>query len=185
MVDGATIVEIKRQQVVLQRGGERVVVHITGGSAVVSPALDEPRTRASEDGIPVPAGDVQQARQFVISKVIAPYDPRVAKLKTPLALKDVASFVDYFQNRVEAERSTLVTTALGPAVELAGVDPELLHNLRLESTDQIIEISGMGIDSLDRFQQILRLFAEHQRGGSFNISVLRDGVVQPLYYALQ
>jgi hypothetical protein len=34
LIDGATIVDIRHQQVVLTRGGERVVVRITGGSAV-------------------------------------------------------------------------------------------------------------------------------------------------------
>jgi hypothetical protein len=137
--------------------------------------------KAPEGTIPVPAGDPQVARQAVISKVIAPYDPRVEKLKATVSQKAVTSFVGYFQTQLEEERSTLVTTDLGPAVDLAGVDPELLDSLRLESTDRIVEISGMDIDSPKRFAEILQILGQAK---IVDVSVLRGDVIQSLYYTV-
>jgi len=182
LVDGATIVEIKRQQVVLKRGEELVVVRITGGSP--GQAAGEPAKSAPDAAIQVPAGDSQQARQFVISKVIPPYDPRVEKLKTVIPRNDVHHFIDNFQSQLKDEEPLLVTTSLGPAVSVAGIDPEIRRSLRLESTDLIVGISGMGVDSLDRFRQILDMLGGN-RVIIFNMAVLRGEVIQPMYYAVQ
>jgi hypothetical protein len=184
VIDGATIVEIKRQQVVLKRGEEFVTIRITGGSPVATGALGK---KAPEGTIPVPAGDPQVARQAVISKVIPPYDPRVEKLKTTVSRRDVNRFVGYFQDQLKEERPTLVTTSLGPAADLVGVDTEILRNMKLEPTDRIVEINGMGVDSLDRFRQILEILGQSHgnRAGVFNISVLRGEAIQPLYYAVK
>jgi type II secretory pathway component PulC len=179
LVDGAMIVEIKRQQVVLKRGEEFVTIQITGGSAVAGQPPGEPGKNTPDSAIPVPAGDPQVARQAVISKVIPPYDPRIEKAKTTVSREDVTRFVGYFQDRLKGERSTLVTTSLGPAVDLGGVDLELLDNLKLESTDRIVEISGMDVDSPRRFLEILDILG---RAKIVDISVLRGDVIQPFYY---
>jgi len=180
-IDGATIVEIKRQQVVLKRGEEYITVQITGGSPVAGQASGEPGKRVSDDTIPVPAGDPQVARQAVISKVIPPYDPRIEKAKTTVSREDVARFVGYFQDRLKEERSALVSTSLGPAVDLGGVDLEILDSLKLESTDRIVEISGMDVNSPRRFTEILEILG---RAKIVDISVLRGDVIQPLYYTV-
>jgi len=183
LVDGATIVEIKHEQVVLTRGGERVVIRITGGSAVERAREEEQSPGA---GLPIPAGDPQLARQFVISKVIPAYDPRVKELEVTVSRKNVDHFVNSFQEQLKAEAPLLVTTPLGSAVDLSGVDSELLGSLGLESTDRIVSINGMGVDSPDRFRQILELLDKSRmnRGTVFNMVVLRGETIQPLYFGI-
>jgi len=184
MVNGATIVSIKHQQVVLKRGTETLVLHITGGTAIAhAPA----RERAPGEAIPVPT-DVMNPRQEVISKVIPPYDPRVQKVRKEISRNDVTNFVADFELQVNNGKPVLTTTSLGPAVDLAYADPAVIHSLGLETADQIVEINGMGIDSLDRFRQVLEIMGG-RRGGNrvdtFNISVLRNGSFQPLYYVVK
>jgi len=185
LVDGATIVDIKRQQVVLKRGEEVFVVQITGGSPVAGPPNRSPIERTPGDVIPVPAGDAGLARQFVISKVIAAYDPRVEQLKTPVSRKDVKRFASYFQEQLKNEAPVFATTPqVGQTVGLGNVDTEIFQRLSLESTDQIVSINGMGVDSPDEFRKILDILGG-DRVSMFNIVVLRGEAVQPLYYAVK
>jgi hypothetical protein len=182
-VDGATIVDIKHQQVVLKRGEERVVVRITGGSAVERAREEEQSPGA---GLPIPAGDPQLARQFVISKVIPAYDPRVKELEVTISRKDVDRFVSYFQEELKGETPFLVTTPVGAAIDLSGVGSELLGSLGLESSDRVVSINGMGVDSPDRLRQILEILdkSRGRRGTVFNMVVLRGETIQPLYYGI-
>jgi type II secretory pathway component PulC len=184
LVDGATIVEIRHQQVVLKRGEERVVVRITGGSPVERVREEEPSPGA---GLSIPAGDPQLARQFVISKVIPAYDPRVKELEVTVSRKNVDRFSSYFQEQMKDERLLLVTTPIGSAIDLSGVDSELLGSLGLESTDRVVSINGMGVDSPDRLRQILEILNKSRmnRGTVFNMVVLRGETIQPLYFGVQ
>ena len=184
VVNGATILSITHQQVVLKRGTETLVLHITGGTGVVHSASPE---RAPSDAIPVPT-DSKNPRQDVISKVIPPYDPRVQKIRVEISRSDVMHFVADFEAQVNDGKPVLVTTSVGSAVDLAQADPDVIRALGLEMTDQIVEINGMGIDSLDRFRQVLEIMGGKRGGnrvGTFNISVLRDGSFKPFYYAVK
>lgn len=185
VIDGASIVAIRHQQVVLKRGEEFVVVRITGGSPVAGRPAGGPPERAPGDLIPVPAGDAGLARQFVVSKVIAAYDPRVEQLKAPVSRKDIKRFASYFQEQLNEASPIFVTTPqVGETVDLGAVDTEMIQRLRLEPTDRIISINGIGIDSPDAFRQILEILGGN-RVSMLNIVVLRGEAVQPLYYAIQ
>ncbi|HLB94555.1 MAG TPA: hypothetical protein VJK28_00090 [Nitrospiria bacterium] len=172
VVEGATIVEIKRQQVLLKRGEEIIQVHLAGGS---------PQERAPGDPIPVPVRpkDPRQALQQVLGQETPPYDSRVDK--RAVSRPEIDRFVQFLQGQTP-ETITPVTTSIGPAIHMDRLDRDLLVTLGLEPSDLIVGISGMGIDTPDRLTQILGIL----NGATvFNLSVLRGNVVQPLYYTVQ
>lgn len=179
LLEGATLTEIRREAVLLKRGEEVITLRLTIGS---------PSEYQAMDPIPVPVAlrDPNQARQAVISKVIPPYDPQVEQAKRAISRNEVNRFVSHFQDQLKDQAPVLVTTSVGMAVDLAHVDGDLLRTLGLESTDRIVEINGMGVDSPDRFRQILEILGKNRgnRGSVFNISVLRGEVIQPLYYGI-
>jgi type II secretory pathway component PulC len=179
MLGGATLTEIRREEVLLKRGEEVITLRLTIGSPAEYHAMDP---------IPVPAAlrDPNQARQAVISKVIPPYDPQVEKAKRAVSRNEVDRFVNHFQDQLKNQAPVLVTTSVGMAVDLAHVDGDILRTFGLESTDRIVEINGMGVDSPDRFRQILDIMGKNRgnRGSVFNISVLRGEAIQPLYYGI-
>jgi len=176
MVSGDTLTEIRRQEVMLKRGEEVVRVPLSKGS---------PDERRAQDSIPIPvaAGDPMQLRQAVISQVIAPYDPRVEKVKKDVSRKEVKRFVSYFQDQMKTQAPIWGTTSLGPVVDLNSVDTGLLDSLGLQSTDRIVEISGMGVDP-DRFGKIMEIL-DGRRVTVFNMSVVRGDAVQPLYFGIK
>jgi general secretion pathway protein C len=173
VVDGATIVEIKNQQVLLRRGAQTEVVHITGGSPVQRKPGDSIQVVAASD-------DPRENLQGVLSQVIPPYDRRVAHLRTSLSRGEFGRFVDHFSSAT-GRSPKFVDTVAGPALSVADVDQDLLKELRLERADLIVGISGMGIESEDRLAQILETVS---RAKVVDISVLRGGAVQPLYYVV-
>ncbi|HUK55345.1 MAG TPA: hypothetical protein VLY20_01650 [Nitrospiria bacterium] len=176
---GATLTEIRRQEVLLKRNGDVVTLHLTAGT---------PDDYHAMDPIPVPVAlqDPMRARQIVISKVIPPYDARVEKAKMAISRDDVNRFVSYFEDQLKGSSPVLTTTSVGAAVDLSHTEGDLLRTLGLESTDLVVGINGMGVDSPDRFRQILEILGKSQgnRGGVFNIVVLRGDTVQPLYYGI-
>jgi general secretion pathway protein C len=173
VVDGATIVEIKNQQVLLRRGELIELIDITGGSPV---------KRAPGDEIPVIAAsnDPRENLQGVLSQVLPPYDPRVKKLRKAVSRDAMDRFVAHFS--ASGEPPKFVDTFAGPALTVASVDPSLLSSLGLHQTDLIVGISGMGIDSPDRLTQIWQMVG---RAKVVDISVLRGRKVQPLYYMVK
>jgi hypothetical protein len=58
--------------------------------------------------------------------VIPAYDPRVKELEVPISRKNVDRFSSYFQEQMKDEMPFLVTTPIGSAIDLSGVDTELL-----------------------------------------------------------
>jgi len=176
---GATLTEVRRGEVLLTREGEVITLRLASGS---------PEERRDLDPIPIPAStnDPVRARQAVISKVIPPYDSRVEKAKMAISRDDVNYFVSYFQDQLKEGLPVLTATPVGEAVDLSHVEGNLLRSLGLESTDRIVGINGMGVDSTDRFRQILEMLGKGQgkRGIVFNIVVIRGDVAQPLYYGI-
>jgi len=176
---GATLTDVRRDAVQLERDGEMITLRLTSGTQEEHRDLDP---------IPIPVGlnDPLRARQAIISKVIPPYDARVEKARMAISRDDVKSFVSYFQDQLNAGSPVLTSTSVGEAVELSHVTGNLLRSLGLESTDLIVGINGMGVDSTDRFRQILELLGKGQgnRGVVLNIVVLRGEAVQPLYYGI-
>jgi general secretion pathway protein C len=173
VVDGATIVEIKNQQVLLRRGAQTEVVHITGGSPVQRQPGDSIQVVAASD-------DPRENLQGVLSQVIPPYDRRVAHLRTSLSRGKFDRFVEHF-NSATGQSPKFVDTVAGPALSVADLDQDVLKDLRLERADLIVGISGMGIESQERLAQILETVS---RAKVVDISVLRGGAVQPLYYVV-
>ena len=171
-VAGAAHVEIKRQQVVLKKGEEIVVVQISG---------EIPRERTSGDPIPVPTGseDPRQALQQVLAEQMDPTDPHVEKKE--IAQPELYQLLHFLHSQVE-ETNVFVTTSLGPAIKLDRMDQETITFLGLKPSDLIVGISGMGLDSKDRITQIIEIL---NRAKVFNLSVLRGRVVQPLYYSVR
>jgi len=171
-VAGATLVEIKRQQVVLKKGGEVVVVQISE---------EIPRERTAGDPIPVPMGseDPRKALQQVLAEQMDPTDPQVEKKEVS---QPELHHLLQFLNRQAEETNVFAATSLGPAIKLDRMDQEILTYLGLKPSDLIIGISGMGLDSKDRITQIIEVL---NRAKVFNLSVLRGRVVQPLYYSVQ
>jgi len=176
---GATLTGVQRNEVFLQRNGEIVTLRLTTGS---------PAEHRELDPIPIPAAlnDPIRARQAIISKVIPPYDSRVEKARMAISRDDVNKFVRYFQDRLEEGSPILTATSVGAAVELSHVDDDLLRSLGLQSTDRIVGINGMGVDSPTRFRQILEILGKGQgnRGVVLDFLVLRGEVAQPLYYGI-
>jgi len=180
VLGGATLTEIRREEVLLKRGDEVISLRLAAGT----PA--EPDAKPGPIPVPISTPDPEHARQAIIAKVIPPYDSRVNEVKMAVSRDDVGRFVSYFQEQLKNGTSVLVTTPVGAAVDLAPVDGGVLRSLGLESTDRIVEINGMGVDSPDRFRQILEIMEKSRgnRGSVFNISVLRGDVLQPLYYGI-
>jgi type II secretory pathway component PulC len=170
-IAGATLVEIKRHQVVLKSGKELIVVQISAGT---------PRERAPGDPIPVPFGseDPQQALQQVLAQQMDPTDPRAEK--KAVSRPELNRLFQFLHRQVKD--NVFVTTSLGSAIDLNRMDRETLTNLGLEPSDLIVGISGLGIDSQERLNQIIEIL---KRAKVFNLSVLRGRVVQPLFYAIQ
>jgi type II secretory pathway component PulC len=179
LLGGAILTEVRREEVLLKRGEEVISLRLTIGS---------PSEYHAMDPIPVPVAlqDPKQARQAVISKVVPPYDSRVEKARWSVSRDEVDRFVSHFQEQLKEGAPLLTATSVGPAVDLAHVDGNLLRSLGLESSDLIVGINGMGVDSPDRFRQILELLGKNRgsQGIVFNIVVLRGEVVQPLYYGI-
>ena len=173
VVDGATIVEIKNQQVLLRRGAQTEVVHITGGSPVQRLPGDSIQVVAASD-------DPRENLQAVLSQVIPPYDRRVEHLRASLSRGDFDRFVDHFSSAA-GQSPKFVDTVAGPALSVADLDQDVRKDLRLEPADLIVGISGMGIESQERLDQILETVS---RAKVVDISVLRGGAVQPLYYVV-
>jgi hypothetical protein len=103
-----------------------------------------------------------------------------------ISRNEVDSFVSHFEEALKEGGPILTTTPVGTALDLSHVDGDLLRSLGLESTDQVVGINGMGVDSPDRLRQILEILDKSRgnRGTVFNIVVLRGEVVQPLYYGI-
>jgi type II secretory pathway component PulC len=177
---GATLTEVRRQEVLLDRNGEVITLRLAAGTP------PEDHRELGPIAIPAAQNDPMKARQIVISKVIPPYDDRVEKAKMAISRNDVKQFVSYFQDQLKEGAPVLTTTPLGEAVRLSEVDGDILRTLGLESTDLIVGINGMGVDSTDRFRQILEIMdkGKGNRGVVFNMVVLRGDVAQPLYYGI-
>jgi type II secretory pathway component PulC len=171
-IEGATIIKIERQKVLLNRDGQTITVYLSKGS---------PGKEKTKDGIPIPEADPQQARQQVISSVIPPYDPRVEDRTRSITRDQLKHFSEQI-NSQEKAGPVFVKTPVGTTLSLARIDSNVLAGLGLESSDLIVEISGMGIDSWTRLHQTLGIL---DRAKVLNISVLRGSVVKPLYYSVQ
>jgi hypothetical protein len=180
VLGGATLTEVRREEVILKRGDEVISLRLAGGT----PA--EPEANLAPIPVPVGAPDPEHARQSVISKVIPPYDPRADHARMSISRNEVDSFVSHFEEALKEGGPILTTTPVGTALDLSHVDGDLLRSLGLESTDQVVGINGMGVDSPDRLRQILEILDKSRgnRGTVFNIVVLRGEVVQPLYYGI-
>jgi len=180
-VGGASITQIQSQHVLLQRGKQVELVGITGGCAE-----DEQSAEAKQATIQLPAGVRDPARALgqVLSKQLPPYDPRVTRKAVSSTMVDRLSH--YLQEQFAREQkehySTFTKTALGDGLGLIGAEGDLLSNLGLEPMDLIVGVSGMGLDSPERLQQIVEVLG---RAKVFNLSVLRGGVVHPLSYEVQ
>jgi general secretion pathway protein C len=174
-IEGATVVEIKPREVVLKRGEEVFVVRLTQGS----PGHPVEAKAANVIPVPLEVRDPKQALAMVLSKQIPPYDPRAEK--KAVSRDQVNRLVEHFQQQRE-EEADWVETSLGPALSVAGLDQAALNSLGLKPGDLIVGISGMGIDSLERLQQIVDVLGRAQ---VFNLSVLRGQVVEPLSYEIQ
>jgi type II secretory pathway component PulC len=172
MIEGAAVMEIRRRQVLLRRGGEILMVYLSNGS---------PGEQKTEGSISIPDDSPHQALQQVLSQIIPPYDPRVNDRKRSVTRVDLNRFSEQI-NAQEKEGPIFVSTSLGPTLGLARIDQNVLASLGLESTDLIVGISGMGIDSWERLQRILTILGQAK---VLDISVLRGSVVQPMYYAVQ
>lgn len=172
VIEGATILEIKHQQVLLKRGEEFMLVPITGGS---------PGKRQPGDPIPIPegTGNPEQALGKVLSQQIAPYDSRLKK--TAVSRSVVDRFVENLQGSTE-DQTLLVKTPLGPALNLSNMERDILSNLGLTANDLIVGISGMGLGSPERLAQIFGILGQAK---VFNLSVLRGSVVEPLSYEIR
>jgi type II secretory pathway component PulC len=171
-IEGATITQIERQKVLLNQDGKTLIIYLSKGS---------PGKVKTKDGIDIPVAEPQEARQQVLSSVIPPYDPRVEERKRPITRDQLKRFSDQI-NSQEKAGSVFVTTSVGTTLSLARMDSNVLAGLGLESSDLIVEISGMGIDSWARLHQTLGIL---DTAKVLNISVLRGSVVKPLYYSVQ
>lgn len=179
-IDGAMIVEIEGQHVILQRGKQIELVGVTVGCAEGDQPADANLAGSSNvaDEIRDPQ---QQAREQVLAKQLPPYDPRVAKKAA--SRNEVSRFVEHFQEQMAVEQEPVfVETSLGFALSLAEMDGNLLNSFGLQPTDLIVGISGMGVDSLDRLAMI---FGVLNRAKLFDLAVLRDDTVEYLAYEIR
>jgi len=182
LIDGATLIEIKRRRILLRRGQEISSVNVTGGSPDERRMIERgPEQKKLSGAIPVPVGvsDPRQAISQVLSQQIAPYDPQV--VKKPVPRSTISQFVEGFQKQM-ADPALLVKTSLGPALSMEHVDPGVLNNLGLKPTDMIVGISGMSLESPERLGEIFNILGHAKVS---NLSVLRDKVVEPLAYEVQ
>jgi hypothetical protein len=151
-------------------------------SPAVLPKVDESAVEGiSQDPIPVPVriDDPDRALGRILSQQIPPYDPRLAK--RPVSKLQVDLFIAHFSE----SSSGPISTPLGPGLSLNGLDEEALKGLGLEKYDQIVGISGMGIDSPGRLTQILQTLTFLGTSGVFNLSVLRGDDVIPIAYVVR
>ncbi|HET6371648.1 MAG TPA: hypothetical protein VFG95_10650 [Nitrospiria bacterium] len=114
-----------------------------------------------------------------MSQQIPPYDPRLAKRS--VSRDEVGLFIAHFSEG----SSGLISTPLGPGLSLTGLDDEALKGLGLDENDQVVAISGMGIDSPERLAQILQTLTFLGSSGVFNLSVLRGDDVVPIAYMVR
>ena len=176
--NGATLVEIRDQHVVLKRGEEIELVGVTAGCAEESKPANPKRGDSREVTYEAP-NPQRQALEQVLSKQTPPYDPRVEKKGA--SRDQVDRLVEHFQQQVEKE-PPFVETSLGSAISLASMDRDLLNSFGLKPTDLIVGISVMGIDSSERLPLI---FGVLNRAKVFDLAVLRGDGVEYLAYEVQ
>ena len=169
-MEGASVSRIERRQVWLRKGDQTVVMTVGRGRSEDRPV-----------SAPIPSSgalsDAGKRLQKVLQSEKPPYDPSVEKRR--VLQKDLDRFILGLQERRD-QGGAMEPTAYGPSLSLAGLDPGLLSGLNLDPADRIVGISGMGLDSEARFNDILNVL---KRARVFNLSVLRRDAVLSLYYS--
>lgn len=184
VIDGAILIEIKRRQILLQRGPEIVGIRVTGGRPDERKMVErEPEQKKLSGAIPVPAGisDPRQAIQKVFSQQVSMFDSQV--VKKPVPGSTMGQFVEGFQKQM-GQPTLFVNTPLGPALSMEHVDPAVLSDLGLKPTDMVVGISGMSLEATTpaRIGEIFEMLGHAKFS---NISVLRDQSVERLAYEVQ
>jgi len=172
LINGATVVEIRHQLVVLKKGSEFTTVQMTGGSAEeekpVKPVSTEPEKSASK-----------QALERVLSRQIPPYSSTVAK---KAVTNGIISHLTGQLQRYTEKSALLSETSFGKGIRASDLGGDLSASLGLDPNDVIVGISGMGIDSAERLNQIIEIL---NRAKVFNLSVIHETSTQSMSYERQ
>ncbi len=184
VIDGATLIEIKRRQILLRRGQEISAVRVTGGSPderKIDDRSQDPLKRTGAIPVPVGISDPRQAIKQVFSQQVSMFEPEVDK--KPVSRSTMGQFVEGFQKQM-GQPSLFVNTSLGPALSMEHVDQGILNDLGLKPTDLVVGISGMSLEAITpaRIGEIFEILG-HAKWS--NVSVLRDKAVERLAYEVQ
>lgn len=168
-VNGAKILEIKQQSVILKQGSQIVIVRITGGSAVEEKAV---KSAPAEAEIPAP----KKALERALSKQIPPYSSAVQKTAVNEGI------VNHLSGQLQryTEKSThFADTSFGNGIRAADLGNDVATSLGLDPSDVIVGISGMGIESRDQLRQMIEIL---NRAKVFNLSVIHDSNAKSMSY---
>lgn len=169
VINGATIIEIKQQSVLLKQGDRLVTVYITGGSAVEE-RPGKPVSAQTEKSAP------EQALERVLSKQIPPYSSAVQK--TAVADGVVSQLSGQLQ-RYADKPALFEETSFGKGIRAADLGGGVAGSLGLDANDVIVGISGMGIDSPERLRQITEIL---NGARVFNLSFIHGSNAQSMAY---
>lgn len=172
VVNGATIVEIQRQQVLLQQGTDRVTILLTGGSPV------EPATGQAASGAAQPSSP-KQALERYLSTQIPPYSPDAVKQPVP---REVVSHFAAQLEQYHKEPARLVETPFGNGIPVTGFAGDVPGGLGLGLNEVIVAISGMGIDSPERLKLMSDILGHAK---VFDLTLLQNGRLSSVAFQIE
>jgi general secretion pathway protein C len=167
-IDGAQIIEIKKQRVLLKTGDRISAISISGGSPVDAGPL-KPAPSANEK---TPQTEIGR----ILSRQTPPYELTLPK--TTVSAETVAQLSGQLQ-RYTGSSPAFAETAVGKGVRVSDLGQDAAGNLGLKGSDIIVGISGMGIESPQQISQIIEIL---NRAKVFNLSVTDGSTVQSLSY---
>jgi type II secretory pathway component PulC len=168
-INGAIIIKISHQTVLLKHGDKFLTVQITGGSAVE----EKPKSSISTE---IEKVSPKQALEHALSKQIPPYSAAVQK--TAVGDGTVNRLSGELQ-RYTDKPSLFTDTSFGKGIRAADLGGEVAGRLGLDANDVIVGISGMGIDTPERLSQIIEIL---NRAKVFNLSVIHDSNAVSMSY---
>lgn len=172
VINGATIVAIQRQRVLLQQGAVLVTVLLTGGSPV-EPAPGEAASGAAQPSSP------KQALERYLSTQIPPYSPDAVKQTVS---REVVSHFAAQLEQYRKEPARLLETPFGNGIPVAGFAGGVPGGLGLGLNEIIVAISGMGIDSPERLKLMSDILGWAK---VFDLTLLQNGRVSSVAFQIE